>query len=211
MPEKVNKDSGAISAGQRILDAAIEEFTEKGYAGARMQSIADKAEISKSALHYYYRHKERLFWTVLDETVGKTINRLKLKFNKAGNFEEKLVCGIREYYRSITKNISIVKFLLIEVNRNPEIISRFLDRVSYFSWIGELEQELEKEYKAGRIYKITGTELILNLISLCIFPQFAAPMARKVLRKTESEYEEIISMREEQVVQMMVKIVIKPN
>ncbi|MCE3258374.1 MAG: TetR/AcrR family transcriptional regulator [Bacteroidetes bacterium] len=37
---------------QKILEAAEEVFHEKGYDGARMQEIADKASINKGLLHY---------------------------------------------------------------------------------------------------------------------------------------------------------------
>ena len=44
-----------------ILNAALEEFSEKGFHGARMQSIADRAGANKALLHYYYRSKEQLY------------------------------------------------------------------------------------------------------------------------------------------------------
>lgn len=209
MSEDTNRNDSSKSSEQRVLEAAIKEFTAKGYTGARMQSIADKAEISKSALHYYFRDKERLFRKVLDETVGKTITRLKFVLNNSGSFEDKLRRGISEYYQSITKNISIVKFLLFEFNRNPEIVNRFLAGRSYFSWISELESELEKEHKSGRINKVTAEELILNLISLCVFPQLAAPLAGRVLQKTEQEYKELLSVREEHIIEAFTSLIIK--
>ena len=47
-----------------ILNAAKEVFLQKGMAGARMQEIADKANINKALLHYYYRSKQLLFEAV---------------------------------------------------------------------------------------------------------------------------------------------------
>jgi TetR/AcrR family transcriptional regulator len=44
-----------------ILEAAQTEFAEKGFHGARMQTIADRAGTNKALLHYYFRSKEQLY------------------------------------------------------------------------------------------------------------------------------------------------------
>jgi len=42
---------------KKILEAAKAVFIEKGKDGTTMQAIADKAEINKALLHYYFRIK----------------------------------------------------------------------------------------------------------------------------------------------------------
>lgn len=44
-----------------LLDAALEEFAAKGYAGARVQDIADRAGLNKQLINYYFGGKEGLF------------------------------------------------------------------------------------------------------------------------------------------------------
>ena len=46
---------------QIILEAAEAEFLEKGYGNAKTVAIAQRAGVSHSMLHYYYRTKEQLF------------------------------------------------------------------------------------------------------------------------------------------------------
>ena len=50
---------------QVIVEAAEAEFLEKGYDGAKMLSIARRAGVAHSMLHYYYRSKENLFQAVM--------------------------------------------------------------------------------------------------------------------------------------------------
>ncbi|WP_076997621.1 TetR/AcrR family transcriptional regulator [Variovorax sp. KK3] len=49
----------------RILDAAIEEFAEHGFAGARIERVSAAANTVDRMLYYYYGNKERLYQAVL--------------------------------------------------------------------------------------------------------------------------------------------------
>jgi AcrR family transcriptional regulator len=49
-----------------ILDAAVKEFTEKGFGGARINRIAARAKINKRMLYHYYGGKDALYLAVLE-------------------------------------------------------------------------------------------------------------------------------------------------
>lgn len=51
----------------RILRAAVEEFSEHGSAGARVDRIAAKAGANKESIYRYYGSKQELLRRVLDE------------------------------------------------------------------------------------------------------------------------------------------------
>ena len=55
----------------RILHAAIREFSEHGLAGARTSAIATSARVNKALLYYYFRDKEALYAAALEEVAGK--------------------------------------------------------------------------------------------------------------------------------------------
>lgn len=51
---------------RRILDAAAEEFSNRGFDGARLSGIARRAKVSKQLIHHHFRGKEKLFTEVHD-------------------------------------------------------------------------------------------------------------------------------------------------
>ena len=53
---------------QAILDAARDEFAQRGLGGARMDSIAERAGINKRLIYYYFGSKDDLFLAVLEDT-----------------------------------------------------------------------------------------------------------------------------------------------
>ena len=50
----------------QLLDAALAEFAEYGLAGARIDRIAQRANLNKRLIYYYFEDKERLFQAVLE-------------------------------------------------------------------------------------------------------------------------------------------------
>ncbi len=53
---------------ERILEAAISEFSDKGYSGARIDEIARRAGANKRMIYHYFGNKENLFRHVLECT-----------------------------------------------------------------------------------------------------------------------------------------------
>ncbi len=56
-----------------IKEAAKKIFLKKGYAGARMQDIADETGYTKALLHYYFRSKEKLFDVIFLEVFSNIL------------------------------------------------------------------------------------------------------------------------------------------
>ncbi|MBS1852305.1 MAG: TetR family transcriptional regulator [Acidobacteria bacterium] len=53
-----------------ILNAAIQEFSRAGVAGARTDAIAQAARVNKALLYYYFKDKESLYTAAIDHVFG---------------------------------------------------------------------------------------------------------------------------------------------
>ena len=62
----------------RILAAAALEFSERGYAGARVDRIARRARVNKAMLYYHFGSKQGLYRTLLRNTFGKIAAELEV-------------------------------------------------------------------------------------------------------------------------------------
>jgi len=56
---------------KRIINAALKEFATRGFAGARVDGIARRAQINKRMLYHYFGDKEGLFLAVLREKISE--------------------------------------------------------------------------------------------------------------------------------------------
>jgi TetR/AcrR family transcriptional regulator len=58
------RDAAATKA--RILDAATSEFSQRGYDGARVSSVSDRAHCNINLVYHYFGNKEELFIAVME-------------------------------------------------------------------------------------------------------------------------------------------------
>ncbi|MEP6876828.1 MAG: TetR/AcrR family transcriptional regulator [Burkholderiales bacterium] len=66
LPEPRTRDADRTQ--QAILRAAMDEFSDKGLGGARMDGIAERAGVNKRLIYYYFDNKEALFLAALETT-----------------------------------------------------------------------------------------------------------------------------------------------
>lgn len=82
-----------------ILHAAEELFSEKGYQGATVQHISERAGLSKGAIYLYFKSKEELFLTVCLKGVEWFGTSLETAAAGAGGLEERIRAVYLAYIR----------------------------------------------------------------------------------------------------------------
>ncbi|MFC9969777.1 TetR/AcrR family transcriptional regulator [Spirillospora sp. NPDC127200] len=65
-PDPQDRKLDADRTRRRLLDAALEEFSAKGLAGARVQDIADRAGVNKQLISYHFGGKQGLYDAIME-------------------------------------------------------------------------------------------------------------------------------------------------
>jgi len=195
------KDKGAE---ERIRVAARKVFMSKGMAGARMQDIADEAGINKALLHYYFRDKDKLFEVVFLEEAQKFFPKINGIFNSDAPLFDKIGNFVNEYIDEMQENPYLPWFVMNEINRNP-------DQFMYKIWgkenipkPGKFLEQIEKEIKKGAIKRINPVHLLMNLLSMTIFPFVAKPMMTRNLRLSDVQFRAIMEERRKEIPQFII-------
>ncbi len=85
---------------KRVLETAIEEFSEKGFTGASINLMVSRLGIAKGSIYQYFTNKQSLFLHIFDyavELVRKTLKRVKNETREAPVFErlkKSLLAGV---------------------------------------------------------------------------------------------------------------------
>lgn len=190
------------STEQKIFDAAHEIFTQKGMDGAKMQEIADRAGINKALLHYYYRSKEKLYETVARAVLGRAVPVIRQLMEGPQPLEEKIRYFIGFYMDLISRNTFIPLFIISEINKHPD---RFFEHI-FPAEIPSPEvfaRQVKEAVDSGQIRSIDAKHLIVNIISMCVFPFLGKPMLRMVLGMSAQETREFMDERKTEVTQFV--------
>lgn len=158
-----------------ILSAAKKVFSKKGKDGATMQEIANEAGINKALLHYYFRTKDLLFEQVFFEEVKKFSPILKNAIAQEVDLYQKINNICEAYILMAIENPFVPVFVIGELNKQPDLfIQKMFD--GDLPDFPKLAMQIKKEVDAGKIKPIMPQQLIMNMMSMCVFPFLMKPM-----------------------------------
>jgi AcrR family transcriptional regulator len=106
-----------------ILDAALDEFAARGFAAARLDDVARRAQVAKGTIYLYFRDKESLF----QELVRSMLSPLVAAIESAATRElpVRALCElivdtfVREIYG--TRRKDVLRLIITEGPRFPEL------------------------------------------------------------------------------------------
>ncbi|MEK8127831.1 TetR/AcrR family transcriptional regulator [Paenibacillus filicis] len=114
----------------KILEAAIEIFSEKGYAATSTSEIAQRAGVAEGTIFRHYKTKKDLLLSIAGPIAAKMVAPFLMReFAKIIDFPYNWV---EDFFRSIAKdrlifarqNAKLIKILLHEVPFHPELLEQ---------------------------------------------------------------------------------------
>ncbi|MEQ9186700.1 MAG: TetR/AcrR family transcriptional regulator [Cryomorphaceae bacterium] len=195
-----------MKARERILEAAREEFLNNGYDATSMRCIAEKADINKGLLHYYFKTKDALIIQVFAETFSELFSILDKIFDNPSGIEEKIGQVVNEYMSFMLKRQRLPLFILNELDRDPEQHIQRLKKAKVHPPMAKLVRILEEGKKAGHVRNDLDTkQFILNMISLMLFPFVGKPMLKFLHQMDEKSFLQTIEQRKPEITDLLIK------
>lgn len=166
-----------INTEQSIINAAKKIFFQKGFDGARMQEIANEAGINKALLHYYFRSKDKLFEAIFMDALMQFIPQIGSMLMSELAFKDKIKSIITTYIDFLLQNPLLPQFVIHEINRCPERLINVFRSTGINPDI--IKNVIIHELEINNYRKIKPEHLIVNILSMCIFPFATRPLLTK--------------------------------
>ena len=192
----------------KILKAAENEFFEKGYAGARTTTIAEAAGVTHAMLHYYFRTKGKLFKRIVSEKISMLADILLSAVGDADlPMEERLRQGIERHFDFISSNRNLPRFIVNEVLSRPEQIGVMKKGVSDIvnRLLDNLQHEIDRYAAMGSCKSVDARMLLIDIVSLNIFPFMAAPIVYEAIGSNYGSYDEFLAIRKKENVETILR------
>jgi AcrR family transcriptional regulator len=114
---------GAPDRREAILAAALDEFSARGFAAARLDDVARRAGVAKGTIYLYFRDKEALFQELVRSVISPLIARFETTVEidlPARVIAERVVdLFVREVYG--TRRKDVIRLVIAEGPRFPKL------------------------------------------------------------------------------------------
>jgi AcrR family transcriptional regulator len=91
-------------ARSRILQAALDEFSDKGYHASTIDSIAERAGIAKGTVYRYFNTKEALFNALKEDTIGEFVELARHDLSREVDVVKIIESIVKMYLSFFEKN-----------------------------------------------------------------------------------------------------------
>ncbi|MEG9296168.1 TetR/AcrR family transcriptional regulator [Mangrovibacillus sp. Mu-81] len=121
---------------QKIVEAAIEMFADKGYASTSTSQIAKKAGVAEGTIFRHYKTKKDLLLSIVSPTMAKLIapfvirdiNKvLDAKYEHYEDFLRAMILNRQEFLKD---NMTVFKILIQEIPFHPELKEQFKEHIA---------------------------------------------------------------------------------
>ena len=175
---------------EKILEAASEVFTEKGFAGTRTRDIAEKAGINLALLNYYFRSKEKLFEQVMKVKMVLLFGQIvPILTNEKTNLEEKIDLVSNKYFEILSKNPNLPLFVLSEMQKKNSEVKSIIPVNKIFKNSVILKQIKERKPE------LNPSHFLINFLSMTIFPFITKPVFNTFDLMNETEFQQFVEER----------------
>src|SRR6478672_4919739 len=187
-------DGRAVKAAERrnaILKASLDEFSERGFAAARLDDVARRAGVAKGTIYLYFKDKEALFQELVRFQIGPVVGALEAVLASdlplAVIVEHALDIFVREIYGTHRKQV--LRLIISEGPRFPalaefyyhEVLARILKAVR-----ARLTRALERGEIADdaliRFPQLLGAPGIVAVVWSGLFDRFEPLDVRAMMR-----------------------------
>jgi len=190
---------------EKILDAARKIFVQQGMMGARMQDIADEAGINKALLHYYFKNKEQLFEMIFKQASIRLFPRINQIFNSDDPLFVKIESFCAEYIDVVMENPYLPLFVLNEIHRDTELFIQKIWGESNRPNPLKLLMQIEEEVQKGTIRRVNPMHLLMNMISMTMFPFVARPMLQANLGMDDWTFRMMMEQRKKEIPDFIIR------
>jgi AcrR family transcriptional regulator len=178
-------------ARERLLESAKILFSQKGYYATSVEDIVESAGLSKGAFYFYFKSKEELFKSLVEEMHLNIAKRLENFLERDLPLEDALIEHAKVFLEDIYQNRHIAQIFLFQlVGTNEEFRKLYYTKIAHLREM--LTKMVDRAIQRGEItYK--NAENIVNL-----YAGFLRMLVLEyVFREKEPDLERVKSLAQE--------------
>lgn len=160
------KEQERLARKKDILEAALVLFAEKDFHEVTVDEIAERVGLSKGTLYLYFKNKDDLFFSIIEEKTEELFYRVQSAIRGEGSFLKRLENLVRAWLSFFDEHKPYFKIIHSEKTRmDNQDRYRFKEHmVKSFSDFEELLQELVIDGQKQKVFRKMPPDLITKAL-----------------------------------------------
>ncbi|MFA6886631.1 MAG: TetR family transcriptional regulator [Fermentimonas sp.] len=189
-----------VTTEQKIISAADNLFTQKGYAATKTREIADEAGVNLALVNYYFGSKENLYKKVVQKKFRMLLGAISPVLSDENiSIEDKITSITDNYTKLLLENEELPIFILNELTVNKELFKDITENARLVA-----QPVIDNQLKERNI-EMSAADLIVNTLGLTMFPFVAKPLIVSSGLVKEEEFVSFVSERSGEILEWIIK------
>jgi len=151
---------------QRLLDAALQLFSTKGYAATSVRELVEAAGVTKPVLYYYFRNKEGLYLALMGDALGDFFQVAEQARTAPGSVTER-ICGYCTALLDIFVERLPVARLIYAIYYGPPQGAPHIDfEASFSTMLAHMEQLVSEGISTGEFRQVSPPDAAWAIVAL---------------------------------------------
>jgi TetR/AcrR family transcriptional regulator len=184
----------------RILDAAVQEFSSLGMAGARMDQIAAAAGVNKALLYYHFDSKENLYAAALEMISGRVRDQSMSVFLLKASAGERFIRSALSHFDRILAQgefQSLMQQEMMRMHQGEESTAMSIVVKRVFAPMQAMHQSMVREgIASGELIDADWMQIHLSTLGANVFYFMSAPVWRLLMDFEPFEREVLVARRQ---------------
>lgn len=200
----MKRERNAAETKKRLLDAAEREFSAKGFAGARLGTIARAAGVQQALIHHYFSDKAGLYRAVIERAVG-AMSTQGLEILQGFSAQPTTAAGIKQVAIAFTEMLSrfaeehgaLVMILRHDAEDEGSVASQVIQNMArpVFDAVVAYVDSVKAQ---GLIRSdVDGRHLCVSALSMALGPVLEARLIREIWPVNVKDRSFIVAQRKE--------------
>lgn len=151
---------------QRLLDAALQLFSTKGYAATSVRELVEAAGVTKPVLYYYFKNKEGLYLALMGDALGDFFQVAEQARTAPGSVTER-ICGYCTALLDLFVERLPVARLIYAIFYGPPQGAPHIDfEASFSTMLAHMEQLVSEGISTGEFRQVSPPDAAWAIVAL---------------------------------------------
>ena len=189
------KEREYLAHRKEILQSAEKVFAEKGFFQTTMNEIADVAEFGTGTLYKYFKSKEQLYFTLIDEQVEELHRLVKAELSQKTSAMERIKKVLGLQFEFIEKNRNFFRIYISERSRFEWNVKDDFGKgihnkmVAYIKILAQVIREGVKGGEFKPIDPMDSAHALVGIVNSFVFEWLISPEPYPLISKMDTVLE----------------------